>query len=308
MGNKFFYLLLFVFSFSCLIAVSSPLKAEELESEIVDLTQKESEIKFKTANKFSYNLQRFTGLNFVIDKLTELSMKAVVKLKTKAKDVSVDLKTYSAWDLLRKKAKSLDIKINESYVSGIPIEYFDIVTVDPIYIKRNRAVFPLRFNVLVKVNLNSVNNVLNNLPKWKKVFEEFDLSIPPFGATKIAIYDLDIQINELGLVEGSARAKSLVNPNSGPIKVRFTGNLTLREKKVIIDNLESQIEDIFTKGSEVEKSFSKFLEDLINPVFSFHKVEKNGLKIDNVNLSFGVNSLTLEINSRLLPENYEETF
>ena len=308
MGNKFFYLLLFVFSFSCLIAVSSPPKAEELESEIVDLTQKESEIKFKTANKFSYNLQKFTGLNFVIDKLTELSMKAVVKLKTKAKDVSVDLKTYSAWDLLRKKAKSLDIKVNESYVSGIPVEYFDIVTIDPIYIKRNRAVFPLRFNVLVKVNLNSVNNVLNNLPKWKKVFGEFDLYLPPFGTTKIAIYDLDIQINESGFVEGSAAAKSLVNPNSEPIKVRFTGNLALREKRVIIDNLESQIEDIFTKGSEIEKSFSEFLEELINPVFSFHKIEKNGLKIDNVNLFFGVNSLTLEINSRLLPENYEETF
>lgn len=308
MGNKFFYLLLFIFSFSCLIAVSSPPKAEELESEIVDLTQKESEIKFKTANKFSYNLQKFTGLNFVVDKLAELSIRGVVKFKTEAKDVLVDLRTYSAWDLLRKKAKSLNIKIHESNISDIPVEIFDIVTVDPIYLKRNRAVFPLRFNVLVKVNLKSVSNVLNSLPKWKKVFEEFDLYLPPFGTTRIAIYDLDIQINELGFVEGSAGAKSLVNPNSEPIKVRFIGNLALRENRVIIDNLQSEIEDIFTEGSEVEKSFSEFLEELINPVFSFHKIEKNGLKIDNVNLFFGLNSLTLEINSRLLPENYEETF
>ena len=293
-NNLFFCLSLSLFAFF----VNMPLKAQELLQE----QSIESQLEIPVANNFFYNLQKYTGLNFLFDFLTEKTMKTVIKLKTKASDISIDLQIYSAWDLLRKKAKSLAVKANELYVKDIPVESFELLTKDPIYFKKKKVVFPLRIDTKVRVDLNRISEILNSLPKWKKVFGELELPIPPFGSTKVTVTNVEIKINENGSIQSSLMLQSLVNPNSEPLEVQFTGNLVLREKKIIVDNLQSEVEGIFTKDSDIGMSFSKFLEDLINPIFNFHKYEKNGLTIYNVNLTFESSNLVLDINSRLVPK------
>lgn len=256
---------------------------------------------FSTAEKFSYTVQKYSGLNYVVDFLAEAIIKFIIKLKTKAKDISVDLKIYSAWDLFRKKAKSLEIETDKLFVEGIPIEHFKLVTSVPIYFKKKQVVFPLDLYIDINVNLEQVTEVLNNLPKWEKVLKELELPIPPFGVTEVAINDLKIIVSETGFVEAGAVVTSLINPESEPLELMFTGNLVLVDKKIVIYNLQAEIVDIFTKDSEMGVSFSKFLEDLINPVLDFHKYERNGLTIDSVNLSFGADNLSLNMKCRLLP-------
>ena len=84
--------------------------------------------------------------------------------------------------------------------------------------------------------------------------------------------------------------------------MQFTGNLALDGKKLIANNLETEIKDIFTKDSDIGIAFSEFLEDLINPIFNFGKYEKNGHTIDAVRLLFESNNIIFEIESRFLPE------
>jgi len=272
--------------------------AEELkEIELVN-----PQMTISATNDFLYNIQKYTGLNCFIDFLVETTIKAVLKLKTRAKDVSVDLKLYSAFDLFKKKARYLQIKAEKLFVKGIPIKEFVLITTDPIYFKKKRVAIPLGISTSLKVDLQNITEVLNNLPKWKEIFKELDLPIPPFGYTKISVSDIKIVVSETGLVEAESKIKSLVNPDSEPLSLKFKGNLALADKKIVINNLESEVEDIFTKDSDVGMSFSKFLEDLINPVFSFHKIERNGLTIDKVDLSFDKDNVSLKINSRLLPE------
>lgn len=261
--------------------------------------------KIKVANKFSYKLQKYTGFNFIIDFLAEGVIKTIVKLKTHADEVIVDLKPYSGWDLIRKKAKSLTIKANNLFVKDIPVEKFELTTRDPISLKKKRAVIPFGIDVILQIDINKITEVLNALPKWKKVFESLELPIPPFGTTQVEISNLNISISENAQILASALLKSRVNKASEPIKINFSGNLVLENKKLIVTALQSEIEDIFTKDSDTAKSFSEFLEDLINPVFDFHKYEKNGLTIEKVTLSFASNDLILQINSRLLPEQNE---
>lgn len=258
-----------------------------------------------TENGVLYSLQKYTGLNYLVDFFVEIAIKALIKLKTRAKTVIVDLKPYSAWSLFRKKAKYLKIDAKDLFIKGVPLEQFLLVADDPIHFKKNRVLFPLRINTLIKVNLQSVTDVLNNLPKWKEIFRELELPLPPFGSTQISIGDINIKISDLGLIYAQASVMSLVNPDSESLKLEFTGNLTLKEKKIIVNNLESEIEDIFTKDSDIGMSFSIFLEDLINPIFNFGKYERNGLVIEKVNLSFGKDDITLKIDSRLLPEQVE---
>ena len=290
-GKYKFIFSLFLF---LLLLLISPSIAEELPSNI-------NQIKIPLMEGFPYKLQKYSGFNFLIDFVAESALKVFIKIKTKAKKIYVDLEIYDGWDLIRKKAKYFNLKIEKFFVKGVPVEYFELRTNSPIYFRKNKVVLPLGIKTNLEVNLKNVNEVINNLPKWKEVFQDLELPIPPFGSTRIAIKDFNIEVNDNGLVQAQAIVTSLVNPKSDPIKIRFTGGLTLRNKKIVISNLESEIEDIFTKDSETGVSFSKFLEDLINPIFNFHKYEKNGLTIDTVDLSFKTNSLLLEINSRLLP-------
>ncbi|MBI3590334.1 MAG: hypothetical protein HY094_03010 [Candidatus Melainabacteria bacterium] len=299
MKNKFLFsvLALIVFNSSFVVAINAQ-ETNKVESN-------NPQNYFPTANQFSYNLQRYTGLNCFADFLAETSIEAFMKLKTKAKKTSVDLKIYSAWDLLRGKAKYLNISADKPFIKDIPLEKFELVVNSPIYFKRKRVVLPVKIQTDIKISLDRISEVLNNLPKWKKVFKELELPIPPFGTTRVALNDLEIKINETGLVQASSKLTSLVDPQSESIKMKFTGNLILRDKKLVVDNLQSEVEDIFTKDSDIGRSFSEFLEDLINPVLNFHKYEKKGLTIDNINLVFGADNLNLKVDGRLLPKNDE---
>ena len=261
-----------------------PAKTEELKS-------------IPTVGQFSYNIQKYTGFNFLVDHIAKMTIKGILKHKTKAKKVSVDLKIFSGWDLLKKKAKSFNVKAEELVIKKIPIAYFNLSTKGPIYFKKN----PIDINASIQIKSDNVTELINDLSHHNS-FNEFDLPLPPFGSTKVKLSDFYLTIDDNGSVWAKTVLRSVINPDSEPLKMNFSGNLVLKDKKIVIDNLKGEVEDIFTRDSDLEKSFSKMLEDLINPVINFHKYEKKGLTIDNVNLAFKANSLILEINSKLLPE------
>lgn len=259
------------------ILLFSPVKAEELES-------------IPTVGGVSYNIQKYTGFNFIVDHLAEITIKGIIKFKTRAKDVSVDLKIFSGWDLIRKKARSLKISADQLFVKDIPVNNFELFTDGPIYPR------------VLPVNLTGKLNV--SLDNLHTSFREIDFSIPPFGATKITLDDCKVSVDDNGYVQADAVFKSVINPDSEPLMMRFLGNLVLKDKKIIVDNLQSEAEGIFTKDSDIGMSFSEMLEDLINPLIDFRKYEKKGFTIDNVNLLFKSNNLLLEISGRLfLKEN-----
>lgn len=244
-----------------------------------------------TVGVISYNIQKYTGFNFIVDRLTEITIKGIVKFKTKAKDVSVDLKIFSGWDLIRKKARFLKISADQLFVKDILVNNFELFTNGPIYPK----VLPINLTGKLSVSLDNVHTS----------FKEIDFSIPPFGATKITLNDCKVLVDDNGYVQADAVFKSVINPDSEPLMMRFSGNLILKDKKIIVDNLQSEAEDIFTKDSDIGMSFSEMLKDLINPLIDFRKYEKKGFTIDNVNLFFKSNNLLLEISGRLFLEENE---
>ena len=256
----------------------------------------------KSSGKISVNIQKYLGLNLITDFLSESLIKGVIKIKTQAEKINVDLKIYSALDLILKKAKSLNINAEKLLVYDIPIENIKISVNDPVCFRKKRVLSVVRVISSVKVDLSKVNEVINNLPKWKEIFSRLELPIPPFGETEISINNISIKIDENGRIDAFAEVRSIVNPESELLQLQFTGNLALDGKKLIANNLETEIKDIFTKDSDIGIAFSEFLEDLINPIFNFGKYEKNGHTIDAVRLLFESNNIIFEIESRFLPE------
>lgn len=260
-----------------------------------------------TAGPVSYKIQKYTAFNKIVEVLTESFIKLVLKVKTRAETISVDLKIFSGWDLILKKAQSLNIYAEKLFLKDIPVESFKLVTGEPIFFRKGQVVFPLSLTIEIVVSVKRITEILNTLPKWKRVLEKIDLPMPPFGSTKIALSDLKLQIDENKVVTVKALIKSLIDPESGPINFSFKGHLIIKDKRIIIDDIKADIEDIFTEDMELSKSFSKFLEDLVNPIFDFHKYEKKGFTIDFVELNLKSDNLVLLIQGRLTPKNNDTT-
>ena len=295
---KKFFNVLFVF-FLVFYCLSFPLKAQELREEV------KQEIPVVTG--FLYRLQRYSGFNSFINFLAEAAVKTMLKLKTHARDVNCNVEIYSGWDLIKKKAKSFHLDARDLYIKNIPVEYLEITTLDPIYFrknqkKKNKIVYPININSKVIVNPNYVVEILDSMAKSKTNAHEVELPLPPFGSTKVLLQDLMIQIDENGFVQSDLNAVSVINPESEPLKATFSGNIVVSDKKLLVSNLQCEIEDIFTKDSDVSMSFCDAVSDLINPVVNFHKYEKRGITIDNVDLTFPGNKLVLKMNLRVLPE------
>jgi hypothetical protein len=256
----------------------------------------------KSSGKIFVNIQKYLGLNLMADLLGESLVKGVVKIKTRAERINVNLEIYSALDLILKKIKSFNVNAEKLLVEDVPVENIKLSINDPICIRKKRVLSTIRIYSLVRIDLNKVNEVINNLPKWEKVFSHLELPVPPFGDTEISINNISIKIDENGRIDAFAEVRSILKPESEPLELQFTGNLATDGKKLVAKNIETEIKDIFTKDSDIGIAFSKFLEDLINPIFNFGKYEKNGLTIDTVKLSFESNNIIFEIESRLLPE------
>lgn len=256
----------------------------------------------KSSGKVSVNIQKYLGLNFITDLFGESLVKGVVKIKTHAERINVNLEIYSALDLILKKIKSFNVDAEKLLVEDIPVENIKLSINDPICIRKKRVLSTVRVYSLVRIDLSKVNEVINNLPKWEKVFSRLELPIPPFGDTEISINNISIKIDENGRIDAFAEVRSILKPESEPLELQFTGSLTTDGKKLVAKNIETKIKDIFTKDSDIGIAFSKFLEDLINPIFNFGKYERNGLTIDTVKLLFESNNIIFEIESRLLPE------
>ena len=278
----------------------------------LSLAQEPSEeikLDIPVAGKASYNIQKYSGFNFFANFIAETAVKTILKLKTHAKDVNCNLEIYSGWDLIKKKVKSFHVEVNDFYIKNVPLEYLEITTLTPIYLKKNKnrknkVVFPVTINSKVIINPISVIEILDNMARSHNALSahEIELPIPPLGSTKVLLKDLMVQINESGFVQSELDAVSIINPNSEPLRAMFTGNVVVSDKKLLVSNLQCEIEDIFTKDSDASMAFCEAIGELINPIVNFHKYEKGGITIDNVNLVFPENKLLLEINLMLLPE------
>ena len=262
------------------------------------------------SGKVSYNIQKYSGFNWVVDNVAELIAGFVLKTKTKAKKVKVDIGIYSGLDLISKKARFIRVYANNLLIKKIPVDSFRLQTSEPVYLTKPGKKYRVKVPMDLSINFildpsdlfftisdpkQSGNDKLNNSL-------EIDLPLPPLGSSKILIKDISFKISENGRIYSELKAFSKVNPEAGPLHVFVEGALVIRDKKLILEDLKSEIDDIFTKDSEVSISFCQALEELINPLINFNRYEKEGIKISKVEYMFKEKKLSFNLEANLLPK------
>lgn len=293
-------ILCFIFNLSYLFCFSSNATNDEISC-------------VKDENNFSYKIQQYTGFNFLINYLGEKTSEFYIKRKTHAKKTFIVLETYSGWDLLKKRLKGAKITAHDLSIKDIPISDFDFQTNGPICFKKtiNKKTWfaeevPFKSNIKIDLSLGSKLLLGTKLKKLTTESDndslEVELPVPPFGTTKVQIGNFDVMLLNCEEINITSNLKSVSNPDSAPIKVDFVGKVELENKELRVKGLKTSIEDIFTKDSELGRHFSKFIEDIINPIFSFKKLEKKGLKIDSVDMKCENNLLLLEIDGSFIPK------
>lgn len=264
-------------------------------------------------NSFSYKIQKYSGFTLANKLLAEFISESYIRIKSKAKKVDIKIEPYSGVDLIRKKAKKITLKANEIRLKEIPIDSFYFETKNPITLgKDSRGKIwvqtPVNIKSICKIDLSDSETILDGFSEIKKVGKEKDstdieveLPLPPFGTTKLLIQDIDLKISLEGKANIIAYIRSAINPKEEPLKVEASGELVLDKKKIKIGNVKTSVQDIFTEDSEEGKQFSSFIEDLINPIFNFAKLEKKGITIDSVNLEFNKGYMIIKLDGLLNP-------
>ena len=262
------------------------------------------------SGKVSYNIQKYSGFNWVVDNVTEIIAGLVFKSKTKAKKVKVDIDIFSGLDLIQKKTRSVKVYAKDLLIKKVPIEHFELQTSEPVYFTKSgrkyRVKFPLDLSIEFVLNPSNLFFAISDTKQEKQDklnnSLEIDLPLPPLGSTKILIKDIVLRISKNGRIYSELKAFSKINPEAEPLFILVEGDLVIKDKKLLLENLKSEIDGIFTKDSDVSTSFCQTLGDLLNPLINFNKYEKEGIKISKVEYMIEQEELNFNLGVSLFPK------
>ncbi len=132
----------------------------------------------------SRTLQKFTGLNFVSEKIAQSIIKKELKKATKER-FKVEMKSYSAKDLLQGKFKSLKISGKNLDIDGIYLSSFEAATLcDFNSIEANKNSVKFRENLAMKFAIELSNSDLKKTVKSTGYLNELNkTNLSAFGIT-----------------------------------------------------------------------------------------------------------------------------
>ena len=241
---------------------------------VADTAEKKEEVKpsFAIGSKWSRGFQRYTGINFLTEVVSNQVMKYVIK-KQVGGDVKVRIKTYSLTDLLAGKVKSADILLSEAKLEGVPISRVELNTKTPTWfsLKREQGSYmkaPLAINVEGDVSQKDVTRALAS-QKVISSLRGLKLDLPGLGEQQLDIIDPDVTIEENQLVIKGNLITRGGAPDTG-VPIIITGKPVLEgNQRIMVDNLVVDCPYIV----EPEK-FASFVEELINPIVDFGRYDR----------------------------------
>lgn len=195
---------------------------------------------YPISSALTRTVQRIFGLNLLASKAAEHEIKSQIA-KTVKGDVDVNLKTYSAFDLIAGKFKSAEIKAKNADIDGIYISSFEAKTLcDFVYINyKSNPVTPLA-PVFVgfkgTITANDFNKTLaspkfeQNLTKIKTKINNADINLIDFVNPKVNI--------SKGLISISTQIHLAGMPSYVNIPVKIRTGIKVENNKIKLINLK----------------------------------------------------------------------
>lgn len=246
---------------------------------------------YPVSNIFSRSLQGLFLMNFGSAKIAESEIKSQLA-KTMQGDIDIDIKTYSAMDLVAGKFKSAKLKANNVNLDGIHISNFEAKTLcDFNYINyKQNPVIPkapalIEFNGIITeddfTKTLASPQYSENLTKIKAKINNLDMNLVDFLNPKINIVN--------GKIHLSAQVHFAGLPSYLNIPVKIGTGLKADNGKIKLTNLKVLPNQGFNmpKIASFVESINPVIVDLNNVGIQGSKVSIKNLDINDGKINVG---------------------
>jgi len=229
---------------------------------------------FPIAGKFSRNLQKYTGLNFVAQVVANQVAQKALRRRLGSGHIKVRVKTYSLTDLCSGKLSSVKIELAQCLIKALPIGDLQLSSANPIWFDpgwhghRAGLQRPFMFNVKARLNRAEIASALNN-PKVSESIRGLKLDLPGLGAQQLQIVHPKLELQEGGIVKIDAL---LITQDGAPdtgVPIKISGRPTIEAQRIWLRDMTVESPDI---PNPVE--FAQFVGELVNPIFDMGKFDR----------------------------------
>jgi hypothetical protein len=242
---------------------------------------------FPITGKFSRQVQRFTGLNWLGSTVASAGAGIYIHHKLGGK-VKVKVKSYSLTDLLAGKVKSVSVNVKEPKLSGVGLGSVSIASSNPIwyaYRKAKNGDRGLKTPVIMIVNANlsqkQIAKALEN-PAVSSKLHGLKLDMPGVGEQQLEVLKPNVTIEDDVLkLQGTLITKGGTADSGVPVTIAAKPTL-VGDHQIILDQMKINSPVIV----EPEK-FAAFTSKLLNPVVDFARMDRrdHAFRLDTLKVS-----------------------
>lgn len=223
---------------------------------------------FRIAGKTSRAIQKLTGITWITDRLLGLTGVGALKVAIGG-NAKIKVRSYSFTDALSGKFRKVEVRLNNSHYHDIPLPALQLSTVTPLHMRaRSGVVIPVMVSVSGEATEEQIASALKS-PKVSSQLNFLRLDLPGLGDQHLQILNPRIQIVE-GKVIIDARLITAGAPPETGIEVHISARPVLKDERYIM------LEDSKVESPDIVEpdKFSVFLEDLLNPLVDFGRLDR----------------------------------
>ncbi len=254
---------------------------------------------FKITGSFSRRFQAYSGMTSTSEFITNLLLHYTLK-KLFGGKIKVRIKTYSFTDLWYLKVKKAKISLIGSHYKDIPLGKVEVESQTPFWFvfkhRRLEVKNPSLFSFKMSVSESELDQILHS-PKVTNSLKALRLDLtnigPGAGEQRIQMHEPQVTINDDSIMVKARLITQGADPSTA-VLMTITGKPKLHGNDcIVLEEVKIDSEDI----TDPEK-FSKFVENLINPLINLHRFDKANfaLRLDDIS----VKSKSLSVAGRLI--------
>lgn len=274
---------------------------KNLDADLKELSKFKERIEpsFKIAGSLSRRFQAYSGITGGSEILTDLILHHTLQRIFGGK-IKVKVRTYSFTDLWHLKVKKAKISLTGSHYKDIPLGKVEVESVTPFWFGLKHRHLQVKNLSLFKFKMTVSEKEFDQLlhsPKATNSLKALRLDLtsigPGMGEQKIQMQEPQVNIDNQAIMLKAKFATPGADPSTAVFMTIYGEPKLHGDNLVFLENIKIDSPDI----SEPEK-FSKFVENLINPLIRLSRFDKTNfaLRLDDISIK----SKSLSVSGRIV--------
>lgn len=233
---------------------------------------------------------KFTGMTFLAEKIAQSIIKKELKKATKEK-FKVELKSYSANDLVHGRFKSLKISGKNLDIEGVYLSSLEIATLcDFNYIELGKNSIKFKENMVFGFSTEISNADLKKTIQSSGYLDMLNkTNLSAFGITFFKLEGADVQIRNNKLC---FTIKVTTPMSTNPIPIMVRSNLKVEEGNIVLTKI-----DLANPFTVIDLSKATYLLNAINPLtFSIDILNNKNSKMSVEDVDIAGNKIIIKGN------------